>query len=113
MFNSCQLFGQNRVELNTELRFLIASAKVDGAELLRIDPPTCEDEKENLRIIGCIIKVLRTLKKEGVIEFYVNRQGAQETWRNRQRARKPAQLRRAAVLWRRRLCPGSAQAHAL
>jgi len=75
MFNSCQLFGQNRVELNTELRFLIASAKVDGAELLRVDPPTCEDEKENLRIIGCIIKVLRTLKKEGVIEFYVNREG--------------------------------------
>lgn len=75
MFNSCQLVGQNRAELNTELRFLIASAKVDGVELLRLDPLTCEDEKENERIAGCIIKVLRTLKKESVIEFYVNREG--------------------------------------
>ena len=34
-----------------------------------------EDEKENSRLNGCVIKVLRTLKKESVIQFYVNREG--------------------------------------
>ena len=75
MFNSFKLLGQNRVELNTEMRFLIASAKVDGLELLRLDLSLTDSEKENGRINSCVIKVLRSLKKDGIIEFYVNREG--------------------------------------
>ena len=75
MFACYKLNGLNRSELNTEMRFLFASARVDGKELLRLDIPTAENEKENSRINSCVIKVLRTLKKENVIQFYVNREG--------------------------------------
>ena len=75
MFDSVKLVGQNRSELNTEMRFLFASAKVDGVELLKLDLPHNDIEKENARINSCVIKTLRSLKKEGIIEFYVNREG--------------------------------------
>ena len=74
MFDSFKLIGNCRAELNTEMRFLFAGAKVDGVELVRLDLPLCDNEKENGRINGCVIKVLRTLKKESVIQFYVNRE---------------------------------------
>ena len=75
MFSCFQLIGKNRIELNTELRFIFASAKVDGIEILKLDLPITDNEKDNTRVKGCVIKVLRTLKKDGVIEFYVNREG--------------------------------------
>lgn len=75
MFNSFKLVGQNRSELNTEMRFLFASAKVDGVELLKLELPVADIEKETARINSCVIKVLRSLKKEGIIAFYVNREG--------------------------------------
>ena len=75
MFSSFNLNGTCRYELNTEMRFLFASAKVDGCEIVKIVFPECENEKENERIRGCIIKVLRTLKKEKIIQFYVNKEG--------------------------------------
>lgn len=74
MFSSYELIGNCRVELNTEMRFLLAGAKVDGEELVRFVLPICEDEKESARINGCVIKVLRTLKKENIIQFYVNKE---------------------------------------
>ena len=74
MISSFDLVGNSRNELNTEMRFLFASAKVDGEELIRLVLPHTENEKENLRINGCVIKVLRTLKKESIIQFYVNKE---------------------------------------
>ena len=75
MFNSYALVGNCRSELNTEMRFLFASARVDGNELVRLELPLGYNEKENGRISGSVIKVLRTLKKESVIQFYVNKEG--------------------------------------
>ena len=72
MISSYELSGNCRSELNTEMRFLLASAKIDGEELVRLSIPYSVDERENSRINGCVIKVLRTLKKEGTIQFYVN-----------------------------------------
>ena len=74
MFRSFILAGECRSELNTEMRFLFASARVDGAELVRLDIPVKDDERENTRINGCVIKVLRSLKKENLIQFYANRE---------------------------------------
>ena len=73
MFDSYDLNGNCRSELNTEMRFLFAGARVDGVELVRLHLPFGTDEKENSRISGSVIKVLRTLKKESVIQFYVNK----------------------------------------
>ena len=75
MFSSYKLIGKSKSEINTEMRFLFASAKVDGQEIVRILIPHIDDVKEKSRINGCIIKVLRTLKKEGIIQFYVNNEG--------------------------------------
>ena len=75
MFSSYELIGNCRSELNTEMRFLFASAKVDGDEIVKLVIPKVDDEKEISRIKGCVIKVLRTLKKEGIIQFYVNNEG--------------------------------------
>lgn len=75
MFKCYELIGKCRNELNTEMRFIFASAKVDGEELVRLEFQREENDKENDRIEGCIIKVLRRLKKEGIIQFYVNKDG--------------------------------------
>ena len=75
MISSFELVGNCRNELNTEMRFLFASAKVDREELIRLVLPLTDNEKENMRINGCVIKVLRTLRKENVIQFYVNKEG--------------------------------------
>lgn len=75
MFQSYDLAGKCLSELNTEMRFLFASAKVDGEEIARLVLPLGLDEKENARINGCAIKVLRTLKKDKIIQFYVNKEG--------------------------------------
>ena len=74
MLKSYILQGKCRAELNTEMRFLFASARVDGLELVRLDVPSYGDERECDRINSCVIKVLRTLKKENVIEFYANKE---------------------------------------
>lgn len=74
MFICHTLDGNCRSELNTELRFLFAGARFDGEELVRLELPYGEDEKENARLSGSVIKVLRTLKKESVIQFYVNKE---------------------------------------
>ena len=73
MLESFVLTGNCRSQLNTELRFLFAGARFDGTELVRLDLPTVEDERESARMNSCVIKVLRTLKKENVIEFYATK----------------------------------------
>ena len=71
MLQSYILNGLSRSELNTELRFIFASARVDGAQIVRLEI-TQSDDGELDRISGSVIKLLRSLKKEGSIEFYAN-----------------------------------------
>ena len=75
MLTSFNLSGTSRADLNTELRFIFAGAKVDGDKVVRLVLPISDNEKERDRIAGCVIKVLRTLKKEKIIQFYVNKDG--------------------------------------
>ena len=46
MFKSYDLVGKCLSELNTEMRFLFASAKVDREEVTRIVLPMTDDERE-------------------------------------------------------------------
>jgi len=58
--------------LDTEIKFNIASAKADSAELLAFSYPKLEDSpEEEKRIARSILKVLRGLKKNGVIQFFL------------------------------------------
>ncbi|MBR7117239.1 MAG: hypothetical protein IKC87_05980 [Clostridia bacterium] len=71
MFNEYILEGKCLTELNTEMRFNIADARADKAELVRFSIPLSEDEKDNLRLSNCLIKILRSINHDGLIQFYV------------------------------------------
>ena len=47
MFRKYSLTGACQADLNTEIRYLLASAKVDGIELVKFDFPMSKNEKEN------------------------------------------------------------------
>lgn len=61
------LFGINQNDINNELRFLIASARVDGKTLMTLtfSPEVSEKQKQYA------LKSLRVLKRESIIEFFV------------------------------------------
>ena len=57
--------------LMTELRFDLASARALGFELVRFEP-AAEDAKVRSKLRASIIVRLRTLKKEGVVQFFAS-----------------------------------------
>ncbi len=70
MFRICWLSGACYSELNTEIRYLIASARVDGIELIEFSFAVT-DEVDRDRIQHIIIKIARAMKRSGEIEFYL------------------------------------------
>ena len=75
MYIDFRLNGTCRAELNTEVRFNIAGARADKAELVRLDLPLTEDERNNSRLFCCLTKVLRAMMRDGAIQFYVTDDG--------------------------------------
>ena len=71
MFKEYKLLGNCIADLDTEIRFLLAGARVDGEELIKLFFDSGENERENVRTISCIVKVLRVLKREKLIQFFV------------------------------------------
>lgn len=71
MFNEYTLDGKCLTELNTEMRFNIADARADMAELVRFSIPLSDDERDNLRLSNCLIKILRSIGHDGLIQFFV------------------------------------------
>ena len=63
--------------LMTELRFDLASARALGFELVRFVPAS-EDSKVRARLRTSIIVRLRTLKKEGVVQFFASEKDFEE-----------------------------------
>ncbi len=70
MFRICSLSGACYSELNTEIRYLIASAKVDGIELIEFVLTTA-DESDADRVQHIMIRIARAMKRSGEIEFYL------------------------------------------
>ena len=74
------LTGASQSELNTEIRFLTASACVDKKALICLKYPDESADRESERIRSCVLRVLRALRKDGCIQFFVTREGfADET----------------------------------
>ena len=71
LFLSFNLHGSCKRDFNTEIRYVIASAKVDGADFVCLSIPRTDDEPENKRLFTCLIKVLGTMKREGSVQFFV------------------------------------------
>lgn len=72
MFAEYILVGQSQSELNTEIRFITASATVDKKSVIRLK---FADKAWYVKMEAPLLKVLRTLKKEGIIEFFVTKDG--------------------------------------
>ena len=56
-----------------ELRFAVASERAEGTELLRVDIPFSENEKEHVKIMSSITKTLKQMKEERLIQFYATK----------------------------------------
>ena len=65
------LEGSCKREFDTEIKFNLASAKYDCANLVKFSIKKRDDDSENCRLISCISKVLSSLKKQGTVDFYV------------------------------------------
>lgn len=66
-----RLNGINQNEISTEIKFILASARFDGAELLRFVYETNETDREARRLHNIVIRVLRSLRARKSIQFFV------------------------------------------
>ena len=75
MYLDINLAGTCRAELDTEVKFNIASARADGVELVRLGLPLSRDDRNNSRLLCCLVKVLRSMIRDGAIQFYETDEG--------------------------------------
>ena len=71
MFNYYNLSFEEKASLETEIRFIVATAAVEGLELLALAFPI-ESEAEGKKNETLLKRSLNTLKREGKITFYKN-----------------------------------------
>lgn len=69
------LSGNTVLELDTEVRYGIATARADGAEVVCLEFLKKESEKETERIFSSLTKILRKLRREGALQFFVTNDG--------------------------------------
>ena len=70
-FKDYELLGSCKRDFDTEIRYCIASMRVEKRELVELYFSLREDGAENSRLIFCISKILSSMKKSSDIEFYV------------------------------------------
>lgn len=56
-----------------ELRFAVASHRAGGDELLRIDIPKSENEKDYNKFVSSVIRTLKVMKDERLIQFFATK----------------------------------------
>ena len=71
IFETFELEGTNQKELNTELRFSVASARADGRELIKLMAKAPLEPREEDRLRSCILRVLRTMRNDNVFQFFL------------------------------------------
>lgn len=76
---SYNLCGSNQSEISTEIKFLLASARFDGVELMRFVYETNETDREAKRLYNITLKVLRSLRAKKSIQFFVLPEGFAES----------------------------------
>ena len=63
VFTSFTLEGETTREIDTEIKYMIASARTDGAELVSF--------RSGGEVFATVLKILRGLKKSGAVQFFV------------------------------------------
>ncbi len=66
IFSAFNLASDRYADLDTEIRFAIATARVEGAELLRFD---IKREEDILKSYNAAIRILKKMKIGGQIQF--------------------------------------------
>ena len=67
------LKSSTKEALETEIMYEIATAKVDKAELVKVDMELEHSEKhiaENAKLISYLIRTLKSMKSDGRIQFF-------------------------------------------
>jgi hypothetical protein len=70
-YRSYELSGTCKRDFDTEIKYSVASAKVDKVELLGLMLKLDDNESENSRLFFCVSKILSAMKKNGEIQFFV------------------------------------------
>ncbi len=71
LFKKYVLQGTCKRDFNTEIKYNIASGKVEGAELVSLSLTLTDEEKENSRLKTCVTKILSSMKKGATVQFFV------------------------------------------
>lgn len=66
-----KLSGSNQNEISTEVKFMLASARFDGAELMRFVYETNDTDRDATRLRNIVLRVLRSLRARKTIQFFV------------------------------------------
>jgi hypothetical protein len=68
-FYDYYLVGRTKNELNTELRYVIASARVDSQDLVCLNIAT--DGEDIDKILRNTVRILASLRREGLLQIYM------------------------------------------
>ena len=78
MLKEYLISGSTMSDINTEVRFNVAAARADKADIIRFIISKSNDERDNQRLLFCFFKVLRSMQKSGLIQFYVKDEDLEE-----------------------------------
>ncbi len=78
MYEEFLLSGSGLADLDTEIRFNIANARAESAEIVRLSLALGANEHDNMRKENCLIKILRSMMRAGLIQFYVSDEDFEE-----------------------------------
>ncbi len=65
------LTSEKGAELDTEIRFLVATERASGTELIRFD---IRDGEGSALAVRLAVKILRRMRSEGAIQVYATRE---------------------------------------
>ena len=79
VYSEHKLQSTNIDDLDTEIRFAVASVKADGCRLLRLYFERRELDKDNRKMSASIKKILRVMIQGSLIHFYLNKKGSERS----------------------------------
>ena len=77
VYSEHKLQSTNIDDLDTEIRFAVASAKADDGRLLKLYFEKQELEKDNKKLCASIKKVLRAMIYGSLIHFYLTKKASE------------------------------------
>ena len=77
VYSEYKLQSTNIDDLDTEIRFAVASAKADGCRLIKLYFEKRELEKDNRKLSASIKKILRVMIQGSLMYFYLNKRGSE------------------------------------